>query len=177
MTVLSEWVAKALECGFDYAAPVEVANLEPIQSVRDACAQNRCRSFGKNWGCPPGVGTLEECAARMKAFERAILVQTVGKSAGKSDYGYIMDAGVRHNATLTRFAEVLRVDFPEALCLGAGGCTICRTCAYPEPCRFPDKQMSSMEAYGLYVTGVTKTTELQYYYGPGTIAYVGCCLF
>ena len=174
---MDAWVAKALECGFDHAAPVEVANLRPVESVRDSCAENKCHSYDKNWGCPPGVGTLEECSARMQAYGQAILLQTVGEAEDAFDYEYIMETAERHDGSLRRFANVLRADFPGALCLGAGGCTACPACAYPEPCRFPDKQMSSMEAYGLFVTGVTKTTDLQYYYGKGTIAYAACCLF
>ena len=123
------------------------------------------------------MGTLEECKAQMQAYDNAILLQAVGKTESEYDYEYIMEAGMRHVASLERFAEALRADHPEALCLGAGMCRICPECAYPEPCRFPDKRLSSMEAYGLFVTGVTQTTELEYYYGNGTIAYAACCLF
>lgn len=177
MAYMDKWVETALECGFDHAAQVEVANLKPLESVREACAQDRCHSYGKNWGCPPGVGTLEECEAQMQAYDHAILLQTVGKTEKEFDYAYIMEAGMRHEVALKQFAEALRADYPEALCLGAGGCKVCPQCAYPEPCRFPDKRLSSMEAYGLFVTGVTKTTGLEYYYGKGTIAYAACCLF
>ena len=67
--------------------------------------------------------------------------------------------------------------FPDMLMLGAGGCRICPKCAYPEPCRFPEKTISSMEAYGLFVTQVCRDNDLKYYYGPRTITYTGCVLF
>ena len=63
------------------------------------------------------------------------------------------------------------------LMLGAGGCRICPKCAYPEPCRFPEKTISSMEAYGLFVTQVCRDNDLKYYYGTRTITYTGCVLF
>ncbi|MDE8682148.1 DUF2284 domain-containing protein [Blautia schinkii] len=47
-------------------------------------------------------------------------------------------------------------EFPDMLMLGAGGCRICGHCAYPKPCRFPEKAISSMEAYGLFVTQVCR---------------------
>jgi predicted metal-binding protein len=63
------------------------------------------------------------------------------------------------------------------LALGAGCCTICRTCAYPDaPCRFPDRAVASMEAFGLLVLEVCKANGLQYYYGSDKMAYNSCFL-
>lgn len=54
----------AARCGFDHVGPmnVEVMRFEP--AVRDMCAADRCRSYGRCWTCPPGCGTLEEISAR-----------------------------------------------------------------------------------------------------------------
>ena len=61
--------------------------------------------------------------------------------------------------------------------IGAGCCTKCKVCTYPDaPCRFPDQAFSSMEAYGMLVTQVCKANGLEYYYGPCTIAYTSCYL-
>ena len=62
-------------------------------------------------------------------------------------------------------------------CLGAGGCKVCASCAHPEPCRFPEKAHSSMEAYGLFVTQVCRDNNAAYYHGPRTITYSACVLF
>ena len=174
---MQEWIAKALELGFDHAAEVKVENLVPQESVRDACMVDKCHSYDKNWGCPPGVGTLEECGKKMQEYDHAILLQSVGVMEDSFDFECVEETAKRHTEQIFKFAEVLREAHPGALCLGAGPCTVCPTCAYPEPCRLPDKAISSMEAYGLFVTDVTKTTDLQYYYGKGTITYVACCLF
>lgn len=37
--------------------------------------------------------------------------------------------------------------------------------------------MSSMEAYGLFVSRVCKDNDVPYYHGPGTIAYTACVLY
>ena len=67
--------------------------------------------------------------------------------------------------------------YPGCLPLTAGSCTICRSCTCPEkPCRFPNKMLSSMEAYGLLVSEVCKDAGLAYYYGPGTLTYSACIL-
>ena len=74
-------------------------------------------------------------------------------------------------------AEKVKELYPGATCLGAGGCTVCKSCAYPEPCRFPEKAFSSMEGYGMLVSDVCTANNVPYYHGENTIAYVGCYLF
>jgi predicted metal-binding protein len=78
-----------------------------------------------------------------------------------------------------RFAELCAaLSQTDTLKLGAGCCTLCRDCTYPQaPCRFPEKRISSMEAYGIVVAEVCKANDLPYYYGKNTIAYTSCVLF
>jgi predicted metal-binding protein len=60
---------------------------------------------------------------------------------------------------------------------GAGGCNICEQCAYPEPCRFPDKTYSSIEASGINVTELSRAAEIQYNNGANTVTYFSMILF
>ena len=72
---------------------------------------------------------------------------------------------------------VVREEYPGALVLGDGACDNCRECTYPDaPCRFPERQSSAMEAYGMLVSEVCQQNDILYYYGPGTLTYVGCIL-
>ena len=74
--------------------------------------------------------------------------------------------------------ELFRTEDPDCLPMGAGGCNICKKCTYPdEPCRFPDKAFTSMEAYGLFVAAECKKAGLEYNYGPNTLTYSSCILF
>ena len=62
--------------------------------------------------------------------------------------------------------------------LGDGYCGRCKECTYPNsPCRFPDRSMSSMEAFGLFVSDVCRKNGIAYNYGPGKMCYTGCVLF
>ena len=76
---IEEWVAYAKELGFSEAAPVVPADLKPNAEVRAMCAADKCHAYGKNWTCPPECGSLEECAARISAKTRGILVQSVAQ--------------------------------------------------------------------------------------------------
>lgn len=168
---------QALELGFDDAAPLNVATLQPMKMVRDMCAADKCRAYGKNWTCPPHCGTLEECAEKMHRYRHGLLLQTVGHLAKAIDSKTIVQTERRHLESFHRFVELVRTYDPHALCLGAGGCRICKKCAYPEPCRFPEKACSSMEGYGLFVTQVCRDNGLAYHHGAQTITFTACILF
>lgn len=167
----------ALDIGFDEAKPLTVATLKPMAAVRDMCAADKCRAYGKNWTCPPACGSLEECDGRMQSYRHGILVQTVGHLRECMDWKTMQETERIHLKNFREFSDRLRQIHPDALCLGAGGCRICESCAYPAPCRFPDKALSSMEGYGLFVTQVCRDNGLPYYRGEGTITYTACVLF
>ena len=40
--------------GFEEAGALNVEALEFLPEVRQMCAADRCRSFNRNWSCPPG---------------------------------------------------------------------------------------------------------------------------
>lgn len=174
---MTDWIEKAKEIGFDMAAPLEPSTLEVRESVRDMCAADKCKAYGRNWTCPPACGDIAECQEKMRKYAHGLLLQTVGQLSKTIDSKGYAAAAEKHMRQLHAFAEKIRGEYPNALCLGAGACLLCKECAYPEPCRFPDKALSSMEAYGLFVTQVCRDNNVKYYYGPKTIAYTGCVLY
>ena len=174
---MENWINQALEMGFSHAAALDPATLMPREDIRAMCADDRCRAYGKNWTCPPHCGTLDACAAKMVGYRRGILLQTVGTMEKAIDTRAYRRTEQRHLEQFHRFCREIRTAYPDALCLGSGGCRICKTCAFPEPCRFPEAAVSSMESYGLFVTQVCRDNGLAYHYGDRTITYTACVLF
>ena len=174
---VEDWVRLAKEIGFSHAGPLDPKTLKTENWVRETCSADKCHAYGHNWTCPPACGTLEECGGQMEQYEYGILLQTVGILSRSIDYKAYMKTEEEHKVCFLKFIEKIKSVYPEALCLGAGGCRICVHCAYPGPCRFPRKACSSMEAYGLFVTQVCRDNHMDYYYGPQTITYTACVLF
>ena len=167
----------AEEVGFSVWAPLDVSTIELKPEVRDMCAVNSCGQYGKCWSCPPACGTLEECAERIKVCTYGILVQTCGDIEDGFDFEAMMEIEADHKAHFTEMYETLQNAGLNALAIGAGCCTACTKCTYPDaPCRFPEKQISSMEAYGMLVLEVCKANGLTYYYGTDKMAYTSCFL-
>lgn len=173
---VTPWLEKAKAMGFDVAVPLDPRTLEAREDVRAMCAADKCGAYNRNWTCPPAVGTVGECQARMERYRSGILLQTVGKMSKPIDSRCYRQTERRHMENLYALAGEIRRVHPGALCLGAGGCRLCKQCAYPDPCRFPEQAVSGMEAYGLFVTGVCRDAGVPYYHGEKTITYTACIL-
>lgn len=173
-----DWLQTAIDAGFSRSAALDPKTLVANPKVRDMCAANRCHAYGMSWSCPPGCGTLMDNAAEMKSYDAGILVQTTAKLADEFDWEGIKALEARHKKNFETLARQFRTVHPRCLPLSAGTCTLCAKCTYPlKPCRFPEKQFSSMEAYGLLVSEVCEKAGLAYYYGPGTMTFTSCILF
>lgn len=169
--------AIAQQCGFTAWAPLDVSTIELKQEVRDMCAVNSCGQYGKRWSCPPGCGDLEDCRTNLQTCTGGILVQTMGDIEDGFDFEAMMEIESDHKEHFLQMYAALREQGADTLALGAGCCTKCANCTYPDaPCRFPKEMVSSMEAYGMLVMEVCKANGLQYYYGSDKMAYTSCFL-
>lgn len=167
----------AMELGFSHTAPLDCATIELKPEVRQMCASNTCGQYGKRWSCPPGCGTLEDCQAQLAGKTAGILVQSVGDIEDGFDFEAMMDIEQAHKQRFLAMYDLLREQGHSALAIGSGCCTLCQDCTYPEkPCRFPQRRVASMEAFGMLVVDVCKANGLGYYYGPDKMAYTSCFL-
>ena len=142
--------------------------------LRKACEQNICGSYNKNWGCPPGNGTLEELMKKVLAFPKAIVFTTKYNLEDSFDFDGMKEGGRIHkDLTLemqARFGKTNPV-------LGAGCCEVCPKCSFPEPCRFPDKRVIAVEAAGISVGELSRTAGVKYNNGESTVTYFSMVLF
>jgi predicted metal-binding protein len=111
---------------------------------------------------------LEEQKKKITAYKKAFVFTTKYNLEDSFDYEGMMKAKEIHDS-LTR--ELFEKFGKEHLVYGAGSCNLCPKCAYPEPCRHPDKNFSSIEAAGINVTELSQAAKVKYNNGPNTITY------
>ena len=128
---MTNWIEKAKEMGFDAAVPLDPRMLHAREDVRDMCTADKCGAYNKNWTCPPACGTVAECQEKMRSFENGILLQSIGRMRKSIDSRCYRETERRHMQNFHAFAAQLRQEYPGALCLGAGGCRICKQCLSP----------------------------------------------
>jgi len=176
----------AAECGFSRTGRLNPATIHVRHEVREACASDKCRAYGKSWSCPPAcgslaaAGSLEECEKLLACFRAGLILQTTGNLEDPFDFESMTLIGEKHSAHLYSFQESLRSFFSVAkswLLLGSGCCKICEQCSYPESaCNYPEKMIVPVEAMGIVVSDLCAANNVPYYWGPGTLTYTGCVL-
>lgn len=174
-------VEAALSMGATRAAVIDPADIDINEEIRAICSSNGCGQYGTNWGCPPGVGELDALRTRVRSYRKGLLFQCVSQLEDSFDFEGMAEAGARHARTVADLAARCRGEFgmSPVLPLGAGGCTLCKRCAYLDgkPCIRPDEATSSVEAYGMHVPNLLALADMTYNNGVHTVSYVGLILY
>ena len=169
-----------MDCGATGAAVIDQSKIVLNPVFRDICAGNQCGNYGKCWMCPPDNGEVEELMNTIRSFPKAVLYQTIHEIEDSFDFEGMTEASHKHRLMSAEIHERLRgMMTARYLHLTCGGCHVCKTCAKVtnEPCRFPEKAMSSVEGYCMDVYNTTRSTPLRYTNGPNTVTYFGMVLF
>ena len=161
---------------FEYKA-IDTAVIPFSPAVREACERNVCGRYGKSWMCPPGVGALEAMEEKVKAYPRAAVCTCKFDLEDSFDFEGMQEGQRQAKQVFKAVAEELRGSGERFLMLGCGGCDLCESCAYPDPCRFPDRAAPSMEACGINVMQLAKQIGVRYNNGPNTVTYFCLILF
>lgn len=177
---MSELTERFVAWGARQAAELRVEEVPFARSFRTLCQSNACGKYGTSYMCPPDIGEIDALIARAKTFERVVLYQTVGLLEDSYDIEGMLAAGQRHNDLAQKISQELsHAPFSAVLHLGAGGCRVCSVCAKVtgEPCRFPQRAISSLEAYGVDVSALTARCGMNYINGQNTVTYFGAYFY
>lgn len=177
--MLKKWVDRALALGATGAVWVPTQAVEIREEFRKLCEQNACRNYDTNWMCPPAVGSMDACKQRLERYEEGLVVQRICQLQDWMDIEGMEQGAALHQALLDALRQEMEQE-GEVLALSSGGCKRCETCAYlqdRQPCRQPQRAMSSLEAYGMDVTRLIEQAGLPYGWSSNTVYYTGMVLF
>jgi predicted metal-binding protein len=158
---------------YEYAV-ISSGEINFSEEVRRACEMNSCGNYNTNWTCPPVIGSVAEQKKRITSYQRAFVFTTKYDLEDSFDYEGMMKAKEIHDDLTTEMHKKFGRTNPV---FGAGGCRFCKTCAYPNPCRFPDRIFFSVEAAGINVTELSRTAGVKYNNGPNTVTFFSMILF
>jgi predicted metal-binding protein len=155
------------------AALVSTGDIVFSDEVRRACEVNTCGNYNTNWTCPPVIGSLAQLKEKITAYQRALVFTTKYDLEDSFDYEGMVKAKGIHDGLTTEMHEKFGKTNPV---FGAGGCGICKPCAYPAPCRFPERIFFSIESAGINVTELSRTAGVKYNNGPNTVTFFSMIL-
>ena len=167
----------ALESGMYEAGYLDASQIKCYPEVRQTCEGNACGRYNTTWTCPPGVGPLEECYAKLMAFDKMLVFSKKYDLEDEFDFEGMGEGLLDFKKATAAFDARIRPLLTEFILLGNEGCDRCAKCTYPdEPCRFPELVHHSISSYGLYVAELAKTAGIHYNNGKATVTYLGALM-
>ena len=90
---------------FECTGVVPAAKLTVNPEVRGMCGVDRCKSFAKNWMCPPYCGELDHFQRLIDERKTCFVVQTVKELEDEFDFEGMIDAEHAHKQRFRSFAR------------------------------------------------------------------------
>ena len=174
---MRDFLEIARTLGFTEAVLRSDLSLTSRAESRAYCNPEQCPNHGQNWVCPPGCGTLEECAERVREFSEGILLQSVTELIPPTELETYKALNRAHNARLKELIEAVKPVVDKLLPLTTGGCSFCVECSYPEPCLRPDVKMESLSAFGIDVGELCEKAGLDYSFRKDRVYFTALLLF
>lgn len=168
------------DAGATNATVIDGASVVYDRSFREMCKRNQCGRYGKYYVCPPDVGDIDTLMAKAQAYPKAVLYQLISPLEDSFDIEGMQEAGKRnHDCAQVIQAELKKAGVTGCLQLSSGGCSLCARCGKLDniPCRFPDRALSSMESYGVFVAETARNAGMKYVNGTNTITFFGIVFF
>jgi predicted metal-binding protein len=150
--------------------PVSALTFSP--ALLECCKTNVCGNYNKSWACPPACESIEEQKKKILLFNNFLVFTTMHNLEDSFDYEGITKGRELHLLLTAELKKALG-DVPV---YGAGNCPVCKTCAFPSPCLFPEKKISSVEAAGIDVTSLSKAAKIAYNNGTNTVTFFSIAL-
>lgn len=141
---------KGIEYGLTEVIPFPVDKIETAHWVKLKC-QYGCKRYASSWCCPPATPPTDEVRKILGEYKDALLL------VGRQNRPEFELNNARKRVKQVRIwkgaVALERMLFLEgyykAFALVSEYCSLCRQCAYPGPCRFPQEKRPSVESFSI----------------------------
>ncbi|MDD5486018.1 MAG: DUF2284 domain-containing protein [Dehalococcoidales bacterium] len=154
--------------------------LAPEERIRSLCRANECQNYGKNYTCPPYVGSLTKIKAKLANFQRSLLLQYSKEIEVRGNREGVMQTKIDfHHKILQMEGLLVERGVNKVWGMIGGNCGLCTICKAEsnEPCPYPDKSRVSLEAIAIDVMGLLGKLGLDNKFHEDKITWTGCILF
>lgn len=147
------------------------------ERIRWIC-EHECAMYGKTWACPPAVGTVEECKARVMEYSEGLLIATITEVSDIANIEETLSTRGPHEEITREVNEMVKQQAEKTLVLSTEACAICEKCAYPcEKCRFPEKMFPCVESHGIVVTDLAEKNGIEFYADGNLVTWFSLILY
>lgn len=145
--------------------------------VRYIC-ETECPMYDTTWACPPAVGTVEECKARVMRFGEGLMIATITEVSDIANIQETLDTRAAHEEITRQVLELVKAQSDEVLALSTEACAICPHCTWPHaPCRLPDRMFPCVESHGILVTDLAEKHGIDFLAGGNIVTWFSLILY
>jgi predicted metal-binding protein len=127
--------------------PLKTEDICVAHWVRLKCKYG-CRKYAKSWCCPPETPTPDQTKALLSEYQKALLL--IGTNRNGDFYRENQKKRrIQVNTwkgTVALERRLFLSGYYKALGLVSENCALCKVCAYPGECKFPDDRRPSVES-------------------------------
>ncbi len=152
--LLQELLQKGKEYGLTQVLPFDTQKIVVAEWVHLKCRYG-CSQYSTNWCCPPATPSPDKVRSIVEEYTKAVLL--VGNNTCK-DF-YLNNGKKRANqvrcwkGTISLERMLFLKGYYKAFSLVGECCALCKECAYPDTCRFPQEKRPSVESFSIDVIG------------------------
>ena len=160
---------------YDFIDPDE---LEFNDRIRWIC-EHECPMYGTSWACPPGVGSMECCEAKCRAYENCLMISTIVEVADITNLEETLATRPDHEAITNEVRDIMRELGTDPYVLSTEACAICERCAILEgkPCRHPEVMHPCVESHGINVVPMLEKRGLEFQFGANVVTWISLLLY
>jgi len=145
--------------------------------VRWIC-EHECPMYNTTWACPPAVGTVEACRARVLAFSEGLMIATITEVSDIANIEETLSTRADHERITREILEIVRQRSTQTLTLSTEACAHCAHCSYPDaPCRHPDRMFPCVESHGILVTDLAEKHGIDFLAGNNLVTWFSLILY
>ena len=145
--------------------------------VRYIC-ETECAMYNRSWACPPAVGTVEECRARVMRFQEGLLISTITEVSDIANIEETLATRAPHEEITRQVLELVRQQAKETLVLSTESCAHCKRCTWPDaPCRHPERMFPCVESHGILVTDLAEKHGIDFMAGGNIVTWFSLILY
>ena len=160
---------------YDFIDPRE---LEFNNRIRWIC-EHECPMYGTSWACPPGVGSVEACEGKCRAFENCLLISSIVEVRDITDLEETLATRPDHEALTNEVRDMMEEQGVKPYILSTEACAICEKCAILEgkSCRFPEKMHPCVESHGINLIPTLESQGLEFIQGGNLVTWYSLLFF
>ncbi|WP_457552687.1 DUF2284 domain-containing protein [Desulfobacula sp.] len=152
---------KGTQYGLESIQPFKIDHIVLGQWVNLKCRYG-CSQYKSNWSCPPATPDLAEARTILSEYKTALLLVS---SQNRNDF--YKDSNRNRTDQVKYWKSTVSIErllflkgYDKAISLVSGACSLCKKCAYPDPCRFPMEKRPTVESFCIDLVGTLKNLDI-----------------